>query len=272
MVVKQALARLAPFSFLAWRFCLAGLFLLAVCRIQVRPQGPGMVSAGIKIGAALFAAYAFQTVGLQYTTPSKAAFITALSVVLVPIMSSALLRQLPGAQAVVGVGLATVGLALLTWEGWSGPGWGDLLVLACAFGFATHIIAVARYSGEYDPLWLTGIQIMTVGILSLPPAMAEGFPLPSRGAAWAVVYTALVATAGAFLIQNAVQQFTTPTHTALIFSTEPVFAAAWAYVLVGDLLESWQVVGAALVLAGTLVSELAHQREGPAEAEPPSIR
>jgi len=258
VLVKQSVARFPVYAFLCLRFALAAGALLLLFGKRLRVLTRRALYAGLGIGAFLFGGYAFQTVGLRYTTASKAAFITGLSVVLVPIFSALLLKRAPGRRAIVGVALSTIGLALLTLEHDLLPARGDLIVLGCAFCFALHIIAVSRFASHTDAMALTTLQLTVVALLSAAASLAtESCPWPVRGdVLWAIIFTAVLATALAFAIQNGVQAFTTPTHTALIFAAEPVFAAIFGYFFASERLTQPGLVGCALILVGILLAEL----------------
>jgi drug/metabolite transporter (DMT)-like permease len=232
--------------------------------------------AGLATGFFLFAGYAFQTIGLQYTTSSKAGFITGLSVVIVPVLSATLLRRVPENRVLMGVVLSTIGLALLLLPESAGlllrpgsaglvtlganlmPSRGDLIVLCCAVCFALHIVAVSRFAPRTDALALTIVQVAAVAVFSAISATLAGEwqqpPLPP--VIGAAVFTGVLATALAFAVQNSVQVWTTATHTALIFASEPVFAGIFGYWLGGERLAGWGLVGSALILTGMLVAEL----------------
>lgn len=267
-MVKGAVAAFPVFAFLGLRFGLAFLALLPlwVAVRRGRPTGDWHQGSrgerwgrGALIGVFLFAGYAFQTAGLQYTTASKAGFITGLSVVLVPLFSAVLLRRPPKPWALAGVVLATVGMSLLSWEGDWHVGLGEALVLGCAVSFAAHITAVGAFAPGGDVLHLTMTQIATVGVLSGGVAAflerPEGLPtLPVWGAA---AFTGVLATSLAFGLQTAAQRFTNPTHTALIFAAEPVFAAVFGFLLAGERLGPRETLGCGLILLGMLTAELA---------------
>jgi drug/metabolite transporter (DMT)-like permease len=164
-----------------------------------------------------------------------------------------------------GVALATTGLALLSVVGVEGLNVGDLLVFGCAIGFAGHILLLERFAPGRDPLALTAVQVATAGVLSgLGAAIFESVTAERVVAALpAAALTGVFATALAYAVQTAAQRVTPAAHTALIFSTEPVFAALFAYLLVGERLELPQVVGGALILAGMLVVQLEPRRLAP---------
>lgn len=258
VLVKQAVAQFPVFAFLFLRFTIASASLAILFGKSLRGLSARNVVSGIVIGLFLLGGYGFQTVGLQYTSASKAGFITGLSVVLVPLFSTVVFRRAPARATLSGVGLATIGMALLTLEGDLRPGAGDLIVLAGAICFALHILAVSRFAPHGDPLGLTIVQIATVavcsGILSL---VTEPRPEEIQIGTWlATAFTGIMATAFAFGVQNYVQRWTTATHTALVFSSEPVFAALFGFVFASERLTSLGLTGCLLILLGMLVAEM----------------
>jgi drug/metabolite transporter (DMT)-like permease len=266
VMVKDAVSAFPVFSFMAVRFALAALALAPLVVWQsrrsqgrraptVRPRS--VLAPSLVIGFALFAGYAFQTAGLQLTTPAKAGFITGLSVVIVPIGAAVALRQPPPRNAWFGVGLATLGLALLSLTANLGIQPGDLLVLGCAFSFAAHILLLGHFAPQHDPMRLALGQILVVGVFSTLAAWLFDDPTPLPDSVlFAAAFTGVLATAVAFGIQTVAQRFTTSTHTALIFAAEPVFAGLFSLLLIGEVLGPRQLVGCALILAGMLVAEL----------------
>ncbi|MGB9802360.1 MAG: DMT family transporter [Desulfofundulus sp.] len=258
VVVQNALSSIGPYYFLGIRFLLAFLFLAAIYHRQLKNLDPKTLKAGCIIGIALFGGYAFQTVGLQYTTASNAGFITGLSVVLVPVINSLFTGKTPGIFAVTGVVLSATGMGLLSLGRKLSFNYGDLLVFCCAVCFALHIVMVGHYARSLHTPMLTLIQIGVVSATSFICGMfTETWPEHLNHPVWlALLLTAIPATALAFLIQNSVQRFTSATHTAIIFTMEPVFAALSAYFMVGEILMPRQVIGCILILIGMLLAEL----------------
>ncbi len=273
VMVKGAVSAYPVYQFLAIRFTLATAVLTMVAGGRLRRLGWRGLGAGALIGLLLFAGYALQTVGLQYTSASKAGLITGLSVVMVPVLQSLVIRQKPVVSAWIGVILATLGMVLLTLSSGAGlaPSRGDLIVLGCALAFALHLIAVSIFAPHMDALALTLVQVLVVALLSLGMGLTEGPWLPPTGDVWfAATFTGLLATAVAFGVQNSVQRFTTPTHTALIFAAEPAFAALFGVFLAGETLAARGLIGGLLILAGMVVSELPwrHRRGSRTDAIP----
>ena len=267
VLVKDAVAQYPVLPFLALRFAVAAVALAPAAWQARRHLRRSDLPAGLAAGALLFAGYAFQTFGLQETSASKAGFITGLSVVLVPLFVALLWRRLPTRRALLGTGLATVGLALLSLNADRSIQPGDLLVLACAFSFAGHITALGALAPGRDPRILTLAQVTTVALLSAAASLLTGGLPPVPAAAWgAALFTGLAATALAFFIQTAAQRFTTPGHTALIFTAEPVFAALFGVCVAGERLAARGWLGSAAILAGVVLGALAQAGEAPAKA------
>jgi drug/metabolite transporter (DMT)-like permease len=261
VVVKEALADCSTLLFLALRFSLAAASLALVFRPLPGKfaQPKALLAGGTLAGVCLFGGYAFQTLGLRYTTPSKSAFITGLSIVLVPVIGALVQRKVPHPSEALGVATATAGLVLLTLPAESlRIEKGDLLTLACAVAFAAHILMVGHYAPRLGFEALTLVQIATAAVLSLASFWWVETPFIrwSAGVVTAVIVTGLLATALAFAIQAWAQQYTTPTRTALIFALEPVFAWATSFIVAGELLSRRATAGAALILAGILLVEL----------------
>jgi len=252
LVVKDAVEEVGVVPFLAARFLVAAATLAPLA--HRRPRAPGVLRAGTLAGVALAGGYLFQTFGLRSVSSSVSAFITYLLVVFVPVLSAALLRRRPRATTVAGIVLATAGLALLTGGG-VGLGTGELLTLGCAVLFAVHIVLLADFAPRHDTVTLNLVQLAVVGAaLAVPGLFGGGYHFPP-GVWLAVAYTGVVVTAAAFMLQVWGQRAVGPARTALVLLLEPVFAALLGY-LAGERLGAGGVAGAALILAGILVSEV----------------
>jgi len=259
VIVKNALADIGPFLFLGIRFILA-FFVLAVLSykdiIKIRFSTLG---AGALLGFFLFIGYTFQTLGLKLTTSSNAGFITGVSVVLVPIIYALVHKKKPTLATSLTVIMAAAGLFLISVPlGSFILNYGDFLVLVGAFGFALHIIYVDRYSHQHNALAITGIQVLFVGLVCLAIGLVIE-PVPARlsfNALLALVITAVFATALAFLLQNYLQKYSTPTRFAVVLTTEPVFAALAGYWWAGEHLGLPGLIGAAMILLAMFLSIL----------------
>lgn len=257
VIVKWAIADLPPFPFLAIRFFLAFISLLPFLWLQKAHITKKTVLKGMAVGIFLFSGYIWQTLGLQYTTASNAGFITGLSVVIVPTLVTITTKKLPRPSLLLGIISALAGLALLSLGDHFQLNKGDLMVLICAISFALHIFFVGRYAPKTNATVLASAQILTVSVLSgIFSFILPQPPLHFTSNAWlGLLITAVPATSLAFFVQTKMQQFTTSTHTALIFSMEPVFAAISAYFLAGEVLTVKGLIGAGLVLGGMLIAE-----------------
>jgi len=259
VLVKAALAYASTLAFLGLRFSLATLVLAWVFRqYWQRRRLPGKW-AGFQAGSCLFLGYLFQTLGLRLTTPARSAFLTGSSVVLVPLLVAVLFRRAPRWFEVVGAITAFSGVALLSWEpACTSLSPGDLLTLAGALFFALQIVVVGHYAGPvgFEPLVL--LQMVTVTVWCAATFWWAEEPRLGWSAvlAAAVAITGVLATAVAFGIQAWAQQRTSATRTALIFSTEPLFAWAASFLVTGERLHLRGIMGGALILTGILVVEL----------------
>lgn len=265
VVVKDALSDASVFVFLAVRFALAGVLLAAISRRALAAEGRAAWTRGGLLGVLLFLGFAFQTLGIERTTASKAALITGLAVVLVPLFEGLFFGRAVSRWAWAGAATALAGLFLLTvpaGEGLSGLETGDLLVGGCAVVFAFHILFVGRYREGHSARALNTVQVAITAALAaaaVPLAHAAGWERArvawTGGLLAALVVTAVGATAVAFTLQVWAQRHTTPSRAALLFSMEPVFAVLTSAVLLGERLGPRALLGGALVLAGILASE-----------------
>lgn len=267
VIVQNAIAFLPPLMFNGVRFAIASVLLWAwVLIFERKPLDRQLICAGLLLGIWLCLGYTFQTIGLLYTTSSKAGFITGLSVVMVPFLSFIILKRRPSFNAVVGSILATCGLYLLTASGDMSINKGDVFVFLCAIAFSLHIVTTSIYATKFSPILLTTIQVQTVSIICfICSYLFEDWSLIPLSTffefdVWlALLITALFATTIAFFIQTHFQQYTSPTRVALIFALEPVFAALTAYIWNDERLQQAALFGAALILLGMILSELPQQ-------------
>lgn len=257
IIVKLAIEDLPPFPFLAIRFALAFVSLLPFLWFQKTHLSLKSLLQGVVLGACLFSGYAWQTVGLQYTTASNAGFITGLSIVIVPTLVTITTCKLPHPSLLLGILSALVGLSLLTLADRFQLNKGDLMILFCAVSFALHIFFSGRYAPQTNATVLASVQILTVSILNcLLSLLLPQPPLHFSSTVWiAILVTAIPATSLAFFVQTKMQQFTSSTHTALIFSMEPVFSAISAFFFADEVFTFRGLIGAGLVLIGMLMAE-----------------
>ena len=257
-VVKEAIEVVPVFVFLAQRFGLAFIVMAAVAMGKRPVPASADLLRGLVLGGLLFGAYAFQTLGLAMTSASNAGFVTGMNVVLVPLFGAIFFNDTAKPNALWGVGFAATGLFLLCTDGTWALNNGDLLVSICAACVAFHIICTGRFARGHDVYWLTATQLGTVCALSGLAASVQGHSVLvwEPDIAWALILCALFASVFAFWAQTSMQRFTTSTRAALIFCMEPVFGAIYANWALGEVLGMWGALGAALIFAGMLLSEL----------------
>jgi drug/metabolite transporter (DMT)-like permease len=257
VIIKSALADVSTFVFLALRFSVAAIVLAVVYRKAVRRAavGPGLLAGGL-----LVTAYVFQTLGMELTTPSKSAFLTGLSIPMVPLASSLVYRTKPRAVEVGGILIATFGMILMTFSAASlqfGMSRGDLLSLLCAVTFALHIVVI----GHFSPIMgFESLAVIQVAVTAVAASMLSLFAEPVRfhltgSVVAAILITGLLATALAFTTQAWAQQYTSATRAALIFALEPVVAWVTSWTLTGETMAIRGKVGAGIILAGILLVE-----------------
>jgi drug/metabolite transporter (DMT)-like permease len=262
MIVGGALTEVSPLVFVALRFSAAALLFVPLAVARGGRFSRREVRAGAAVGICLFLGFATQTMGLTTTAPARAAFLTGLCVVIVPLLQVAIYRRIPPVFSLVGAALATAGLALMTGIGGAGPSRGDSLVLACAVAFALQILAVDRFSAAVGPLRLLAVELVVVAALAWPAALVlEPIRMPRSAAGWGAVATmAILATLGALLAQNWAQLRTPPTRAAVIFTLEPVFAALCSYLFTGERFGRAALAGSALILAAMIAAEVPGRR------------
>ena len=270
--MKNVLDYLPSFAYLAMRFLIATAVLAVVFRKSFKNTNPKTLILGGVLGVFLFALMAFQVVGLYYTSASNSAFITGANVVMVPIVSAFFLRKKPDITSVIGVIMAFVGLFFLTGIlDFAASGlllnfsvnFGDLLTFGCAIFVTIQIIFIDKFTQNHDPKVLSVMQIGFATVLYLILwGFVDNRPLEfNLPVILTLLITGVLGTALAFAGQTILQKDTSPTHTALIFSAEPVFGAMFALIIpnalgVVETLKLNTVIGAVLILGGMLISEL----------------
>lgn len=249
-------ANLYPFQIMAYRFFISSLLMVIIFWKEFKGIRFPQVKAGAIIGFFLYVAFAFQTIGLQYTTPSKNAFLTATNVVIVPFLYWIILKKAPDKYSMIGALLTIVGISFLTLEGSFSIKAGDSLTLICALGFAMHIISIGYYSNKYSPIQLTIIQMIMAFILSAISFIftKDTSPLTTKGSL-AIIYLGVVSTTIAFLLQNIAQKYTSATKTAIILSTEAVFGTLASIIILGEKLNSKMIIGCGIIFLAILITE-----------------
>jgi len=248
VVMKDAIEKQSVNSFLFSRFAVAVLAMIAFRPSILRKLNRDIVIKGSLAGLFLGSGYIFQTLGLKLTGAAITGFITGLYVVATPVIAAIFLRHKISRFTWLCVALATVGLALLSLHDWS-VGFGEFLVLMSAIGFGAHIIALSQWSNGLDSYTLTVVQLTTCAILTGVISIGQGYEAPTDTTGWLVViYTAIICTAIAFMIQTWSQAHMTPTKVAVILTMEVVFAAVFAVLFGGESLTTQALLGGILVV------------------------
>jgi len=257
LIVQDVIEVMPVYAFLTLRFTIATVVLIAIRPRCLRGLSPEIRNRGIALGAVLGLGYILQTIGLQSTSATVSGFITGMFVVFTPLISAAVLRTRVSPIAWVAVGLATVGLGLLSVTGFA-IGLGELLTLGCAFLFAIQIVGLGLWSRPDDVYALTVLQLGTTAVMTLIASLPSGGPVaPPTTRVWvAVLFLALVATAAAFIIQTWSQAYLTATRAAIVLTLEPVFAGITGVVIGGETLTTRILLGAAFILGAMYLAEL----------------
>ena len=281
VVVKDALADVSVAVYIAVRFALSAAVMGILFWRSLRGLDRNAIWAGAQIGVFLLGGYAFQTTGLKFTTPSKAAFITGSSVVLVPVLLAVFGRRRISAWIWAGALAAFAGLYYLTVppEGLAALNIGDPIVFAAAIMFALHIIFISRHVGEHSSGALSFLQVATTAVLAtaaLPLLAITRVEQPrwvwSGNLIAAVLITALGSTVIGFSLQTWAQKYTSPSHTAIFISLEPVFAVLTSWLFAREQIGRRIIVGGALILAGILIAELKAPSPTVPESPDPVVR
>jgi len=279
VVVKSALADISPLLFNLLRMTLAAICLGVIYHRHIGHIDRRALLFGATTGFFLAAGYQFQTSGLRLTTPSKSAFITGMTVIFVPLMITIpWLRpagtHAPRWNAFIGALLAFLGIIFLTTPSHAGfdlrsINAGDLLTLFCALGFACHMVALAHFSPRMRFEQLALLQVSFAALfmaISLPVFERPYMHLTGR-VIFALLVAAILATAVAFTIQSWAQQILPATHTAVLFTLEPVFAWLTSWIVLGERLGLRAGAGALLILAGICLTEFLPSRIQPTAHE-----
>ena len=257
-------AAATPLLLVAVRMALASALLFAFLALfrrgDLRALRGTLLRDGVFCGALLGVGFLLQTEGLQRTTASRSGFLTGMLVVLVPVLEFVLFRKRPALPALLGVLLAFFGMTFLS-APWADAShatlFGDWLTVGCALVFAGHIIALGRLAPRHGVMPMLLLQLATTGALAgIAGPLIEAQHFSNAPRLWlALIYLALFATLLAFGIQTWAQKVISPLRVALISSLEPVFAALWAAVLIGERLTAREFLGGGLIILGVLVGE-----------------
>jgi len=259
--MKGTLERLDVNSFLAWRFLIATLLLILIRPSVLKKINLPFFKKGVILGLFLSSGYIFQSFGLTLTTVSNTGFITGLYVVLTPLIAAVILRKNITLVEWFAVLVATIGLALLSLNGLQ-FGLGEFLVLVSALLFAFHIVGLGEWSKGLDAYALTVLQLGTCAVVTFLASFKSGFKTPpDSGVWWSIIYTAVFATALAFIVQTWAQSFIAPSTVGVILAAEVVFAAGLGIWFLNEPVTLRIALGGFLVLASMYLIILLDQRK-----------
>jgi drug/metabolite transporter (DMT)-like permease len=265
-LLRDTLRFIHPVELMALRFSIGGAIVAAVYGRRFSGATPLWLWDGTRTGAFLAAGYLFQVIGLASITASRSAFLTSTYVPMTPFAAYLLLRTRPDWGGAAGVVLVSLGL--LAFAAPSGPGRGganalslargDLWTLGCAAAFAAQIVYTNVAARRSDFAVVTMVQLLLTAAVAWLLVLARGgFSVPMSRVPWAVIlYLATFATAFVITLQTWALGRTTPIKAAVLFSTEPIFAAVFAGLFFRERMARLEVVGAVLILGGVLTTEL----------------
>ena len=271
VVIKDALADMSVIAYIAVRFGIAAVLMAIIYWRAVRTLTLREVWAGAQIGIFMFAGYMFQITGLRWTTPSKAAFVTGMYVVFVPIVLAIFGRRRISIWIWVGALAALAGLYFLSVppEGLGRLNRGDPIVFGCAVMFAFHMIFISRNVKKYSVAAMSFLQVATTAVFAtvlVPIAAAAGWEQPklvwTPYVIFAVLATAIGATVICFSLQTWAQKHTSASRAAILLTLEPVFAAVTSVTLGGEHIGARMLLGALLIFGGILIAEWMGASEG----------
>ncbi|PIC57557.1 EamA family transporter [Sporosarcina sp. P12(2017)] len=256
-----ALEYYTPYQILAVRFTIGALLLSVVFHKRLLRVDKSVLWKGALLGVLLYAAFALQTVGLQFTTPSKNAFLTGVNVVMVPFIAFILYKRKLDTFELFGAVLALIGVAVLSLQWSTTINIGDMLTLGCAVMFAFHIFYTARFVRTEDAILLTLLQMAIAAVISCLTVIGMGetsFSMEPKGIS-SVLYLAVFSTTLAFLMQTVGQKHLSETKAAIILSTESVWGMIFSVALAYELLTFRMFLGALIIFIAILLSEVRPQ-------------
>jgi drug/metabolite transporter (DMT)-like permease len=258
VAVKDSLNHITPMYIMALRFLFATILMAVVFYKQLRNITKKDIISGSIVGILLFMGFLAQTIGMQYTTVGKNAFLTATNVVIVPFLAWIIYKKNPGWYSVGAALLCLLGIGFLTLQGSKFViNIGDSLTLICAVFFAGHIVSVGYFASDSDPIILSIVQLGFAAIASILCALIFE-PMPTvmnKNVFIGIGYLAIFSTMFAFLIQNVAQKYTRSTHAAVILCLESVFGSILGVIILNDIFTKNMIMGCILIFVGIIISE-----------------
>jgi len=269
-----------PFTFNAARFFIGGaialgpaLYFLSRQKADLaqNPSAPRGISkktlfAGMMCGTVLCIAINFQQFGLLTTTVANASFITSLYVIMVPLVCLVLFRKKPPMFVWLGVAISMLGIYFLSLSGGFNVNIGDLLVFFCAVMFTVQILIVSHFSPKHNVLALACVQFFTVFALSMVGAFIFETPRLADliAAAPFVLYTGVLSSGVAYILQMKAQKTAEPTVVAVLFSFEGVVATITGWLILGQILSPREILGCALIFGAIVIAQIPSKKRSKA--------
>jgi|CZKP01.1.fsa_nt_gi drug/metabolite transporter (DMT)-like permease len=272
-IIKSALGSISPMMFLSFRFSIAAIIFLPFVFGRLRKLDAESIKGGVILGLLYFGGFAAQTLGLNYTTATKSAFITGTFVIFTPIFQIIIEKKLPGKGNIIGIILVAGGLLFLSSRGahfldvihelGTNFNIGDYLTLICAVFYSLYIVYLDIVSKKIDTLSLVFMQIAVTAIGAIAGAIifeASGIEvcrfILNKDVIFAVLYTSILATILTTSLQTKFQKYTTPAKAGIIFSFEPIIASAVAFFLLSEKISNFGLIGCIFIFCGLLISEV----------------
>ena len=272
-IIKTALGSISPMMFLSFRFSIATMLFLPFVYGRLKKLDRSSIKGGVILGLLYFGGFAAQTIGLNYTSATKSAFITGTFVIFTPIFQIIIEKKLPSKGNIIGIILVAGGLIFLSGRGTHfldiihelGTNFnvGDYLTLVCAIFYSLYIVYLDIVSKKFDNLSLVFMQIAVTAIGAIAGAIifqASGIEtsrfILNNGVIFAVIYTSLLATILTTTLQTKFQKYTTPAKAGIIFSFEPIFASIVAFFLLSEKISNFGLLGCIFIFCGLLISEV----------------
>jgi len=255
---KIALQTMTPYYHIGIRFAVASLLLSLLFYKKLRNLNKSLIKPALILSSLLFATYAFQTVGIQYTTASKSGFFSGLAVLIVPLFSIFYLKTKLELKTIISVITATLGLFLLSYTGSDfNFNIGDFLTILCSICYAWQLLFTGTYVQKHDATLLAIVQLFFVSLYGIAFAVILE-PIPANMSVpsfWSLMFSAVFCTAFAFWMQTTAQKFTAASHIALIFTMEPVFGALTSFLLLKEVLGARGIIGGIFIVSAMIISE-----------------
>lgn len=259
---RSSMEHIGPFTFGALRYALSALCLFPIAYSKRNREIPiakdPTIRWGVVCGLLLFAGTNLQQLGLVYTTAGKAGFITALYIVVVPLLSGFFLKRHVSMQSWLCVGVATLGFYLLSIHGGFHIELGDFIIFIGVFFWAGHIFVIDKGVGSMEPLLLSLVQMVVASVLSFVLALTfESISISGiKGALGAILYTGILSGSIAYTLQMYGQRHTEPTLASLIMSLESVFAVAAGYLFLNEVLSFQESLGALIIFVAVILAQV----------------